>query len=639
MKALILNILLCLFTCLASGQTFEWANSYGGRSTDVGYKIASDNKGNNYFTGKFLSDSVIFGSDTLITNFLRSNLIVGKHNSKGKAKWAYAPSFKSGSGSCEGKDIAIKGEHLYITGLYRDTVFFGKQDTLYGVNNASLFLLKMDTTGKVIWTVSNDTTGFTEGLGIDVNNDEVVIGGRKNGRHLVVKYDTSGSLKWEKQSIFRTTNNSSSTFKMNDIGLDTAGKVIGTGTFQDSIALNNDTIYSKGSIDAFFVKFNKNGSLKWLKRIGGANRDRGKALSVAASGEFLATGRFEKNIFYQTDTFQGYNQGKNAFIASFKANGNLKWLRYAGGDASFVTPKDINLNEEFIYVVGDYVNGKPIFGNDTLPVFGSNDIFIAKLNDKGKFFYAFGTGGSGLPDKCRGLSNDKNGNVYFTGQFSKTTSFGNQQISSNGFQDIFVSKLSDIRIYQDTIPDTTLCAGQSLQVPFTVEGDFDPGNTFTAQLSNDTGNFDKPIPIGSIKDTVGDTIQATIPDTLNYGTGYKMRIVSDSPRVVSFDDGQTYTVYPQYTPTIKSASVTQTDTATGQITVNWQPWPDTAGVAFGRLYGKGPSDTAFRVLKDSIARQDSSYDQHSLNTKTQTYQYYLTTIDSCGFESDSPIAP
>ena len=208
-------------------------------------------------------------------------------------------------------------------------------------------------------------------------------------------------------------------------------------------------------------------------------------------------------------------------------------------------------------------------------------------------------------------------------------------MSSIARKDIFVTKLSDIRIFQDTLPDTTLCAGQSLQVPFTVEGDFDPGNTFTAQLSNDTGSFDNPIPIGSIRDTVGDTIQATIPDTLNYGTGYKMRIVSDSPRVVSFDDGQTYSIFPQTVPNLKAVSKTRTDTANGQVTVKWSPVADTGNNVLFRLYYQGPSDTAFSLLKDSIRSPDSTYQHDSINTQTANHLYYLNAIDSCGIESDA----
>ena len=72
-------------------QTFEWANNQGGSETDIGKNITTEANGNNYFTGEFSNDTLIFANDTLITNF-GNNLVVGKHSAKGAPIWGYAPS-------------------------------------------------------------------------------------------------------------------------------------------------------------------------------------------------------------------------------------------------------------------------------------------------------------------------------------------------------------------------------------------------------------------------------------------------------------------------------------------------------------------------------------------------------------------
>lgn len=53
---------------------------------------------------------------------------------------------------------------------------------------------------------------------------------------------------------------------------------------------------------------------------------------------------------------------------------------------------------------------------------------------------------------------------------------------------------------------------------------FDPGNEFTIEISNSTGNFTNAINIGS-------TATGVIPDSIPYGIGYRVRVVSSTPGV------------------------------------------------------------------------------------------------------------
>src|SRR3974390_405849 len=46
------------------------------------------------------------------------------------------------------------------------------------------------------------------------------------------------------------------------------------------------------------------------------------------------------------------------------------------------------------YVTGNYLSAPGIFGNDTLPQNGFNDVFIAKLNSNGNFLWAKHGGGN-----------------------------------------------------------------------------------------------------------------------------------------------------------------------------------------------------------------------------------------------------
>ncbi len=52
-----------------------------------------------------------------------------------------------------------------------------------------------------------------------------------------------------------------------------------------------------------------------------------------------------------------------------------------------------------------------------------------------------------------------------------------------------------------TISPTSYCAGASVSIPYTTTGTFNAGNIFTAQLSNATGGFGSPVPIGTRSST------------------------------------------------------------------------------------------------------------------------------------------
>ncbi len=75
--------------------------------------------------------------------------------------------------------------------------------------------------------------------------------------------------------------------------------------------------------------------------------------------------------------------------------------------------------------------------------------------------------------------------------------------------------------------------GSTIDVPFTLTGPYDAGNTAVAQLSDANGSFANAINIGSVTATASGTINATIPAGTPSGTGYKIRVVASNPGGIS----------------------------------------------------------------------------------------------------------
>ncbi|GEO03768.1 hypothetical protein AAE02nite_14320 [Adhaeribacter aerolatus] len=80
--------------------------------------------------------------------------------------------------------------------------------------------------------------------------------------------------------------------------------------------------------------------------------------------------------------------------------------------------------------------------------------------------------------------------------------------------------------------NTAYCANQTLSIPFVaaVSKNFNSDNIYTAQLSDAAGSFGNPVAIGTLSGTMlSGAINATLPNNLPTGAGYKIRVVSSSP--------------------------------------------------------------------------------------------------------------
>lgn len=91
------------------------------------------------------------------------------------------------------------------------------------------------------------------------------------------------------------------------------------------------------------------------------------------------------------------------------------------------------------YVTGK-IAGTTTFGDNSLTANGGEDIFIAKLDSDGNHIWANQAGG---PSNEYGsdITVDSSGNCYVTGYFRNTATFGNTNLTSSGDEDVYIAKL------------------------------------------------------------------------------------------------------------------------------------------------------------------------------------------------------
>ncbi|MBX7243216.1 MAG: T9SS type A sorting domain-containing protein [Bacteroidia bacterium] len=133
-----------------------------------------------------------------------------------------------------------------------------------------------------------------------------------------------------------------------------------------------------------------------------------------------------------------------------------------------------------------------------------------------------------------------------------------------------------------SINSLNFCPGNAATINFTAANVYNPGNVFTAELSNASGSFSNPIVIGTLTSGTGGVINVQIPTNIPAGTGYRVRIVSSSPNLTSFSNGSNIninnpTIFPIATASLNSVcvggSVTFTNTVAGAAspyTLQWQ---------------------------------------------------------------------
>jgi len=95
------------------------------------------------------------------------------------------------------------------------------------------------------------------------------------------------------------------------------------------------------------------------------------------------------------------------------------------------------------------------------------------------------------------------------------------------------------------ILSTNICVPSLLEIPYTIQGNFTSGNIFSAQLSDDLGNFTNPTIIGVIQSISSGIISCNIPAGILSGNNYRIRIVSSNPICVGASTSSSISINPR----------------------------------------------------------------------------------------------
>ena len=443
-KLMSIGILLCSNNY---AQSFNWAIGAGDFVDDYINDVTNDKYGNVYISGYLTSGTTI--EDTTLNN---RGAYIAKLSKKGELEWIHS----FGGFDTYGYGIAIDSlNNVFMVGRY-DYGFSYLGDTLDDNISSTIFLIKIDASGKVDWLKSIGTLGvngnaYARSIAIDKENKIYIAGyythnytlgdstylirGRSQFDQdmIIIKLSENGDV------IYARTAGSKGEEYINDLVIhDSTIYCVGRSNGY-SIGFEDTTFYYDNIIYSFLLSYNINGEFQWFNAISPSTYSNSWSITVDSIGEpIVATRRdntfviskFDKKGYNLFDYFFNYSDGlfiqRKFDIAS--SNNNIYFTTGLFGPTNF---EDLKFTSE-----------------------GIRDAIILCLNEVG--YPQWLTSATGIGNEYGYCISAINNNIYIGGDFSSSElNIGDYKLinnSGNSNYDFFITSIKDTT--KNRCPDT-----------------------------------------------------------------------------------------------------------------------------------------------------------------------------------------
>lgn len=390
MKQLCLLILLSVSFMDIKSQNFVWAKKGGLWAYDYGYGITTDKSGNVYVAGKYEQNANFSG--TILPCQGNHDIFVAQYSPTGNLNWIRTAGGYTGDYAtaiaCDGNYVYVAGE---IEGQNALIKFSGSPITLTCKGSNDIFLAKYTLNGNLIWARRAGSSNYEKALGITFDN---------------------------------------------------FGNIFISGLYTYSCTFGGTTtLTGYGDKDGFLAKYDSNGNFIWARKLGSSGRDEAKSIKCDAAGNVYICGMYKNSANFSGQIVSAPDNYWNAFLAKYSTNGSLLWVRTAGSSWDDVAWSLTTDNLGKVFITGEFNSTIKFGGLPTLYTSGSADVFIACYDPNGNAIWAKKAGGIGN-DRARGIGTDGN-NIFITGQFAKTATFGAFTKNAVDNSDIFMAALNN----------------------------------------------------------------------------------------------------------------------------------------------------------------------------------------------------
>lgn len=185
-----------------------------------------------------------------------------------------------------------------------------------------------------------------------------------------------------------------------------------------------------GFEELFVLKYNSSGILQWGKSFGDYDHEYMRGIAVDPSGNVYITGFYtDDSVKLGTFSFANPDFVNQIFVAKLNSSGTIVWAKEMGGVYDSEPTGMVADATGNIYVTGSF-EGTGTFGSIVLSNFSNGDGFLAKMNSSGTVLWAKSFA-SPYSDNAESISIDPAGNVALTGRFyNSTISFGSVSLTA-----------------------------------------------------------------------------------------------------------------------------------------------------------------------------------------------------------------
>lgn len=620
--------------------SLAWSTYHGDSGVEFAFAVASDTNGNSFLVGHTTSTSGMATSGAFQTTHQgNKDAFISKFDEAGVLLWS---TYYGGSGSDNMFYVTTDTlGNVYTSGITSTNTGMatsGAHQPAFGGGVGDAYLVKFGPNGNRIWATyyggagDEAVTASFDDFMVAVRWDRVTnkvylcghttsstnistsgafqtsIGGGADG--YIAQFNTDGVRQWA------TYYGGSDDDKILKISTDGAGNIYATGPTLSTSSIATSGAHQTshgGGIDAFIVKFNSSGARQWATYYGGSGNDGSAGIANDNYGDVYIAGSTNSSSGISTaGAFQQTINGggpSDAYLSKFSPTGVQLWGTYLGGTSpDFTADIDIDGTNNVCFSGSTGSVGIATMGAYQTQFGGNSDAFIAVFGPSGTRTWVSYLGGTDA-DNGFGISYSRTGDLFLAGNTSSMSgiaAFALHQLTLNGSQDGYMAKFkADTAAYVvNPLATLSYCQGDSMIVNYDVTNPFNFNNTFSLQLSDQSGSFGTFTVLGSQAGTGAGTIRVKLPVNLTPSTNYRIRMAYSSPSGAGYNNGNNITIkrLPD-TPSIthnapicggKTFSFTALSGPTG-VTYSWTG-PDTFS-----------STSQFNVFTNALTKQSGTY--------------------------------
>jgi len=277
-------------------------------------------------------------------------------------------------------------------------VFAGWSRANYSGNHGGydFWVVKLDSSGTEVWEQNLGGSGnelaysiqqTTDGGYIVAGESDDATGNHGNTDYWIVKLDSSGNIIWQKSLGGSGGETAYSIQQTNDGGYIVAGT---------STSTDGDVTGNHGNGDYWIVKLDSSGNIIWQKSLGGSGNDYAQSIQQTSDGGYIVAGTSTSNDgdvtgHHGAAGVPGVNGVSDYWIVKLDSSGNIIWQKSLGGsDDDIVTSIQQTTDGGYIVAGYSWSTDGDVTGNH-----GNGDYWIVKLDSSGNIIWQKSLGGSG----------------------------------------------------------------------------------------------------------------------------------------------------------------------------------------------------------------------------------------------------